>query len=176
MWFRWNGQRFKRLKTRSCMARSFDENWESRSESRETEWAKGEPKLENARRPKGISRNHETAVHKFIPMPQAMKIPDAKSALDEEWKKLETTPVWNLEKKSRARRRLFFKHKETTRKSTLPHWWTCVTSKNADLNPNLQMYKGRVVLRERHCKRRLWSARIIFLNKACLRAKLTAAK
>ena len=67
--------------------------------------------------------------------------------------------------KSRARRRLFFKHKETTRKSTLPRWWTYVTLKNPDLNPNLQKYKGRVVLRERHCRWRLWSARIILFCK-----------
>ena len=32
-------------------------------------------------------------------------------------------------RKSRARRRLFSKHKETKRKSTLLHWWTYVTSK-----------------------------------------------
>ena len=37
-------------------------------------------------------------VHKFILMPQAMKIPDAKAAVDEEMKKLETTPAWQLEK------------------------------------------------------------------------------
>ena len=29
-------------------------------------------------------------VHKFIPMTQAMKIPDAKAAVNKEWKKLET--------------------------------------------------------------------------------------
>ena len=28
-------------------------------------------------------------VHKFIPMPQAMKIPAAKAAVDKEWEKLE---------------------------------------------------------------------------------------
>ena len=33
---------------------------------------------------------HHNLVHKFIPMPQAMKIPDAKAAVDKEWKKLET--------------------------------------------------------------------------------------
>ena len=38
---------------------------------------------------------HEDLVHKFIPMPQAMKIPDAKAAVDKEWKKLETIPAWN---------------------------------------------------------------------------------
>ena len=37
-------------------------------------------------------------VHKFVPMPQAMKIPDAKAAADKEWKKLETIPAWQVEK------------------------------------------------------------------------------
>ena len=31
-------------------------------------------------------------------MPQTMKIPDAKAAVDKEWKKLWTIPVWQLEK------------------------------------------------------------------------------
>ena len=34
----------------------------------------------------------------FIPVPQAMKIPDAKAAADKEWKKLETIPAWQMEK------------------------------------------------------------------------------
>ena len=33
---------------------------------------------------------HYSLVHKFIPMHQAMKIPDAQAAVDKEWKKLET--------------------------------------------------------------------------------------
>ena len=36
-------------------------------------------------------------VHKFIPVPEAMEISDAKVAVDKEWKKLETTPAWQLE-------------------------------------------------------------------------------
>ena len=31
------------------------------------------------------SLQHENLVHKFIPMPQAMKIPQAKAAVDKEW-------------------------------------------------------------------------------------------
>ena len=31
-------------------------------------------------------------------MPQAMKIPDAKAAVDKEWKKLETIPAWDVKK------------------------------------------------------------------------------
>ena len=30
-------------------------------------------------------------------MPKAMKIPDAKAAVEKEWKKLETIPAWQLE-------------------------------------------------------------------------------
>ena len=35
------------------------------------------------------SLQHYNMVHKFIPMPQAMKIPEAKAAVDKEWEKLE---------------------------------------------------------------------------------------
>ena len=41
---------------------------------------------------------------KFIPMPQAMKIPDAKAAVDKEWKKLETIPAWNMEKEKKNKK------------------------------------------------------------------------
>ena len=42
--------------------------------------------------------DHCNLVHKFTPMPQAMKVPDAKASLDKEWKKLETVPAWKVEK------------------------------------------------------------------------------
>ena len=35
------------------------------------------------------SLQHHNLVHKFIPMPQAVKISAAKSAVDKEWEKLE---------------------------------------------------------------------------------------
>ena len=37
-------------------------------------------------------------MHKFILMPQAMKIPAAKTAVDKEWEKLEKISAWNLTK------------------------------------------------------------------------------
>ena len=43
------------------------------------------------------SMTHYNLVHKFIPMPQKMKIPDAKAAVDIEWKKVETIPAWQLD-------------------------------------------------------------------------------
>ena len=39
---------------------------------------------------------HYNLVHKFIPMPQAMKIPVAKAAVDKEWEKLDKISAWNL--------------------------------------------------------------------------------
>ena len=44
------------------------------------------------------SLQHKNLVHKFIPMPQVMKIPAAKAAVDKEWEKLETISAWNLTK------------------------------------------------------------------------------
>ena len=42
---------------------------------------------------KGInSLSHYNLVHKFIPMPDAMKFPDAKAAVDKEWENLEMLP------------------------------------------------------------------------------------
>ena len=43
-------------------------------------------------------------VHKFIPMPQAMKIPAAKAAVDKEWEKLEKISAWNLTKVRKRRK------------------------------------------------------------------------
>ena len=39
--------------------------------------------------------DHYNLVRKFIPMTQAMKIPDAKAAVDKELEKLDTIPAWN---------------------------------------------------------------------------------
>ena len=44
------------------------------------------------------SLQHYNLVHKFIPMPQAMKIPAAKAAVDKEWEQLEKISAWNLTK------------------------------------------------------------------------------
>ena len=41
--------------------------------------------------------NHKNWVHKFLLMPHAMKILDAKAAVDTEWEKLEKLPAWQLD-------------------------------------------------------------------------------
>ena len=93
-----------------------------------------------------ISMSQYNLVHKFIPMPRAMKIPDAKAAVDKEWTKLETITAWDSEK-PRAKRRLFLEHKEIKRKSTLLFFMDMCHLENAELEPKLQKYKSRVVLR-----------------------------
>ena len=41
------------------------------------------------------SLQHSNLVHEFIPVPQAMKIPAAKAAVDFEWDKLAKIPAWD---------------------------------------------------------------------------------
>ena len=66
------------------------------------------------------SMNHYDLAYKFIPLPQAMKIPDAKAAVEKEWKKSKQFQhgSWT---KSRAKRRLFWKQRKTKGKSALLH-------------------------------------------------------
>ena len=44
------------------------------------------------------SLQHYNLLHKYILMPQAMKIPAAQAAVDKEWQKLEKISAWNLTK------------------------------------------------------------------------------
>ena len=55
-------------------------------------------------------------------------------------------PSMQLGEKSRAKRRLSWKHKETKKKVHFAAWMDLCHLKNAELEPTLQMYKGRVVL------------------------------
>ena len=48
-----------------------------------------------------ISMTHYNLVHKVIPMPQAMRILDAKVAVDKEWWKRETIPAWQVGKRKK---------------------------------------------------------------------------
>ena len=63
------------------------------------------------------SLQHYNLVHKFIPMPQAMKIPAAKAAVDKEWEKLEKISAWNLTK-VRSKKEVIDEARTNGRKST----------------------------------------------------------
>ena len=79
-------------------------------------------------------------------MPQALKLPAAKAAVDKEWEKLEKISAWNLTKVK-------------SKKDVIDEARTCGATvhfaslmdichlKNAELEAKHQKYKGRVVLR-----------------------------
>ena len=92
------------------------------------------------------SLQNYNSVHKFIPMPQAMKIPAAKAALDKEWEKLEKIPAWNITKVRNKSEEI----DEASTKGVKVHFAPLMDIchlKNAELETKHQKYKGRVVLR-----------------------------
>ena len=89
---------------------------------------------------------HSNLVRKFIPMPQAMKIPDAKAAVDTEWKKVETIPAWDVKKSQEQKKG----HEEAPKNNNKVHFGSLMDLchlKNSELEPQFQKYTGRVVLR-----------------------------
>ena len=92
------------------------------------------------------SLQHYNLVHKFIPMPQAMKIPAAKAAVDKEWEKLEKISAWNLTK-VRSKKEVIGEARTKGAKVHFASLLDICHLKNAELEAKHQKYKGRVVLR-----------------------------
>ena len=92
------------------------------------------------------SLQHYNLVHKFIPMPQAMKIPAAKAAVDKEWEKLEKISAWNLTK-VRNKSEVIDEARTSGAKVHFASLMDICHLKNAELEAKHQKYKGRVVLR-----------------------------
>ena len=92
------------------------------------------------------SLQHSYLVHKFIPMPQAMKIPAAKAAVDKELEKLEKISAWNSTKVKSKKQVI----DEARTSGATVHFASLVDIchlKNAELEAKHQKFKGRVVLR-----------------------------
>ena len=92
------------------------------------------------------SLQHYNLVHKFIPMPQAMKIPAAKAAVDKEWEKLEQISAWNLTK-VRSKKEVIDEARTNGAKVPFASLMDICHWKNAELEAKHQKYKGRIVLR-----------------------------
>ena len=93
-----------------------------------------------------IHHSTTTWFTKFIPMPQAMKIPAAKAAVDKEWEQLEKISAWNLTK-VRSKKQVI---EEARTSGATVHFASLMDIrhlKNAALETKHQKYKGRVVLR-----------------------------
>ena len=92
------------------------------------------------------SLSHHNDVHKFIPMPQAMKIPDAMVAVEKEWEKLEKITAWQLTKVTNENEVMA----EARNEGKTLHFASLMDLchlQNAALEPQFQKYKGGVVLR-----------------------------
>ena len=75
------------------------------------------------------------------------KIPDAEAAVDKDWEKLEKLPAWQLTKVRDRKQRSSKTRRKKGGTFILSRWWTSAISKNSELEPKFQKYKGRVVLR-----------------------------
>ena len=120
------------------------------------------------------SLQHYNLVHKFIPMPQAMKIPAAKAAVDKEWEKLEKISAWNL-KKVKSKKQVI---EEARTSGATVHFASLMDIchlKNAELEAKHQKYKGRVVLRGDIVKDNSGSC-AVFTEQGSSASQMTAAK
>ena len=107
-------------------------------------------------------------------MPQAMKIPAAKAAVDKEWEKMETILAWNLTK-VRSKKEVI---DEARTKGATVHFASLMDIchlKNAELEAKHQKYKGRVVLRGDIVKDNSGSY-AVFTEQGSSASQMTAAK
>ena len=92
------------------------------------------------------SSSHFFLVHKFIPMPQAMLIPDAKAAVEKELEELEKTPAWQLTK-VRNTNEVIAEARNEGREVHFASLMDLCHLKNSELEPQFSKIQSRVVLR-----------------------------
>ena len=120
------------------------------------------------------SLQHYSLVHKFIPMPQAMKIHATKTTVYKEWEKLEKISAWNLTK-VRSKKDVI---DEARTKGAKVHFDSLMDTchfKNAELETKHQKYKDRVVLRGDIVKDDSGSY-AVFTEQGSSASQMTAAK
>ena len=120
------------------------------------------------------SLQHYNLVHKFIPMPQAMKIPAAKAAVAKKWEKLEKISAVNLTKVKSKKMVI----DEARASGATVHFASSMDIchlKNAELEAKHQKYKGRVVLRGDIVKDDSGSY-AVFTEQGSSASQMTAAK
>ena len=93
-----------------------------------------------------------TSLHKFIPVPQAMKIPAAKAAVDKGWEKLEKIPAWDLTK-VRSKSEVIDEARTKGRKVHFASLMDICHVKNADLEAKHQKIQRSSCTPRRYCER-----------------------
>ena len=121
-----------------------------------------------------ISLQHYNLIRKFIPMPQAMKIPAAKAAVDKEWEKLEKILAWNLTK-VRSKKEVIDEARTSGATVHFASLMDIYRLENAELEAKHQKYKGPVVLRGDTVKDDSGSY-AVFTEQGSSASQMTAAK
>ena len=116
------------------------------------------------------SMTHHNLVHKFIPVPQAMKIPDAKAAVGKEQKRLETIPAWQLDK-VKCKKEVILEGQRDKKNVLFATQMDICHLKNAESEKS----KGRVVLRGDIVKDDS-GAYAVFTEQGSSASRMTAAK
>ena len=93
---------------------------------------------------------------KNFPMPQAMNVPDAKAAVDKEWKKSLRQFQHGTWEKSRAKRRIIREAQKTPIKFTSFIDWL-MSCKEFGVGATIPEVQGKSCFSRRCCERRLWS-------------------
>ena len=92
-----------------------------------------------------IALQGRRSIFKIISMPKSMKLPDVKAAVDKGKEKVEKLPAWTMTKEKSKIEVI----EEAQKKGRTVHSATLMDvchSKNAELVPKFQKYRGQVVL------------------------------
>ena len=120
------------------------------------------------------SLSHHNLVRRFVRMSEAMKIPDAKAAVDKEWEKLEKIRAWRLTKVRNKKEVI-----DEARKEGKTVYFASLVDichlKNSELEPKIQKYNGRVVLRGHVVKDDSGSC-AVFTQQGSTASQMTAAE
>ena len=120
------------------------------------------------------SLQHFNLVHKFIPMPPAMKIPAAKAAVDKEWENWFKfrRGTWQ---KSEVNQRWSMKQGRRAQKFILHHWWTSViwrlpNWRQSSQNTKVELYSEMIIVKDDS------GSYAVFTEQGSSASQMTAAK
>ena len=121
------------------------------------------------------SLQHYNLVHKFIPMPQAVKNSGSESSSGQGMGKLENISAWNLTK-VRSKKEVIDEARMSGATVHFASLMDICHLKNAELEAKHQKYKGRVVLRGDIVKDDSGSYAVLFTEQGSSASQMIAAK
>ena len=132
------------------------------------------PRLEGAGHKPHQDNITAKGTNSMTPMPQAVKIPDAKAAVEKEWEKLNKIPAWQLTK-VRNQSEVIAGARNTGHTVHFASQMDLCHLKNSELEPQFQKYKGRIVFRGDIVKNDSGSY-AVFTEQGSSASQMTAAK